>query len=446
MPPYSTRPARLQAPVLQHCVAPVWRFLRVSTGAETVARGLRQRTVKPMPWTCPFCPLRCDHLGVRTADGRLALEGGTCSRARSALQALDAPGAALASIDGTPCSLEAALEAAARVLAGSRQPLFAGMATDVAGARALYPLACAIGGICDGDASALPLLRALQDRGQFTTTLAEVRTRADVVVFVGGVPLDEAPLIGARCGIGEALVAQRHVVVLGAQAGDEAALASWRGAGVSTQALPLHDGDLLTTLSLLAAPQPAAPWSELAERLRSARYAVFIGTASRLPPAHGALLVEAVNRLVGRLNASTRAAALWLGAPTAQAVFTWLSGLPLRTRCGPYGLEHEPLLFESRRLLDDRAVDALLWVSSFEPLAPPPCDVPLIVCGPPPLAAACMRQGAVFIAVATPGIGAAGHVFRTDGTVLMPLHAVRDDGLPNVADVARQLLQRVKAS
>jgi formylmethanofuran dehydrogenase subunit B len=413
-----------------------------------VARGLRQPTVNPMVWTCPFCPLRCDHLSVRSVDGAagtLALDGGTCGRAQAALQALSQPGAALASIDGTPCSLDAALEAAAQILGASRQPLFAGMATDVAGARALYPLACATGAICDGDAAALPLLRALQDRGQFTATLAEVRTRADVIVFVGGVPLHEAPLIGARCGIGQALVPQRHVVVLGPQAGDEAALAAWQAAGVSAQSLPLHDDDLLATLSLLAAPQSAAPWVELNQRLRSARYAVFIGTASRLPPAHGALVVEAVNRLVDRLNASTRAAALWLGAPTAQAVFTWLSGLPLRTRCGPYGLEHEPLLFDARRLLDDHAVDALLWVSSFEPLAPPPSDMPLIVLGPPPLAGGCTRQGAVFIAVATPGIGASGHVFRTDGTVLMPLHAVRDDGLPTVADVARPLLDKVNA-
>ncbi len=62
-------------------------------------------------------------------------------------------------------------------------------------------------------------LRALQDRGQFTTTLAEVRTRADLIVFVGGLPIDVAPLIGQRCGMGDPQVPQRHVVVLGGRAG-----------------------------------------------------------------------------------------------------------------------------------------------------------------------------------------------------------------------------------
>ena len=74
-------------------------------------------------------------------------------------------------------------------------------------------------------------LRALQDRGQFTTTLAEVRTRADLIVFVGGVPTDLAPLIGLRCGIGDAQVPARTVIVLGPAAGDAETLAAWSGQG-----------------------------------------------------------------------------------------------------------------------------------------------------------------------------------------------------------------------
>jgi formylmethanofuran dehydrogenase subunit B len=397
-------------------------------------------------WTCPFCPLACDHLGVRVAAGAMSLEGGDCARAQRALGSLRSDGSASrATLDGAACTLDQAVTAAAALLAASVQPLFAGMATDVAGARALYPLACATGAICDGDAAAMPMLRALQDRGLFTATLAEVRTRADVIVFVGGVPLAQAPLIGARCGIGEQGLARR-VVVLGASADadEQDALAAWSAAGVEVQALPLHDGDLFTTLALLSAPRPPAPWAALAEQLRAARYAVLIGSAARLP-AQGALIVEAVNRIVGRLNQSTRAAALWVGSATAQHTFAWLSGLPLRTQCDT-ALQHEPHLFDTRRLLAERAVDALLWVSSFEAVAPPQADLPQIVLGPPALAAACRRQGTVFIAVATPGIHHAGHVLRTDGTVMMPLHAahgVRDEGLPSVADVAQQLLAKV---
>ena len=417
-------------------------------------------------WTCPFCPLACDHLGVGFGDAArpLELRGGDCARASRALAQFGAaPSNAAAQVDGQPCDVATAVATAARLLDASRQPLFGGLGTDVAGARALYPLACATGAICDAGAGEALMhgLRALQDRGQFTTTLAEVRTRADLIVFVGGLPTDLAPLLAERCGIGDAQVPQRHVVVLGPAAGDAATLARWaRQGGVSTEALALH-GDLFDTLALLSAlvaerPLPAAPDAlrALAARLRAARYAVLVGAPARLP-AQGALIVEAVHQVVGSLNRSTRAAALWIGggngAASVNQVFAWLSGLPLRSRAGPRGLEHEPLLFDATRLLADAAVDSLLWVSSFDAEAvPPPNRLPMVVLGHPALAAAAFDKRAglptVFIPVATPGIGSAGHLFRTDGTVLMPLTAVRQDQLASVADVLARITSALHAS
>jgi formylmethanofuran dehydrogenase subunit B len=408
-------------------------------------------------WVCPFCALACDHLDVQIGrdDEPLALRGGDCPRARSGLQHFASRSADVSpTVDGRSATLDDAVAAAAHQLAASRQPLFAGLGTDVAGARALYPLACACGAICDGAGgdAGMHTLRALQDRGQFTTTLAEVRTRADLMVFVGSVPTDVAPLLLERCGVGGGEVAARHLVVLHPRAGDAAVLAAAARAGVTVESLA-PTADMFTTLAALNAAS-ARPASEaaappalraLAERLRRARYAVFVGAPLHLP-AHGALIVEAVHRLINRLNAGTRAAALWLdggnGAATANQVFTWLSGLPLRSRAGPRGLEHEPLAFGTTRLLDGAAVDLLLWVSAFDAAAlPPPCTQPLLVLGHPAQAAACARRDAVFIPVATPGIGVDGHVFRTDGTVLMPLSAVRPDALPSVAEVAQWLLR-----
>ena len=416
------------------------------------------------PWTCPFCPLACDHLGVRLGGLGEAptLTGGVCERASLALRRCAAPfpGAAAtpAQVDAQPCDTAMAVAAAARLLAKCRQPLLAGLGTDVAGARALYRLACATGAVCDAAAGDALMhgLRALQDRGQFTTTLAEARTRADVVVFVGGLPGALAPLTALRCGIGDAQVAQRHVVLLGP--GADAArqvseLAQLAAPGVTIDSIALS-GDLFNSVALLAAlvaqrtvRDPPEALRALAQRLRSARYAVLVGTPARLPT-HGALIVETLHAVVDQLNRTTRAAALWVGggngAATVNQVFTWLSGLPLRSRAGPRGLEHEPVAFGAQRLLDDGAADALLWVSSFDSDvtsgAPPATDLPLVVLGPPALAPTCRRPGSVFISVATPGIDSRGHVFRTDGTVLMPLRALRESGLPTVADVATRIL------
>jgi formylmethanofuran dehydrogenase subunit B len=414
-------------------------------------------------WTCPFCTLLCDRLQAHpSADGRrLELHGGQCERAGAGLAQFGvAPSGAQPQVDGRSASLAEAVGAAALALRASHQPLFGGLGTDVAGARSLYRLACATGAICDaahGGALAQSL-RALQDRGAFTTTLAEVHARADVIVFVGGLGLNQAPLLFDRLGFGDAVVPQRHVVAIGISAQEQAQLAALgQRKGVRVESLALQ-GDLFDTLSLLCAAvnqrRRGAPpaLAALAARLREARYNVFVGAPGNFP-AHGALLIEAVNRIVGQLNESTRAAALWLGsaddglgAATVNQVFTWLSGLPLRSRVGPRGLEHEPLCFDTARLLEDNAVDALLWVSSFNAAsAPPPTTLPLIVLGPAQLASSCQRAGSIFIPVSMPGIGSAGHLFRTDGVVMLPLFALRDDGLPSVAEVIARITQEVTA-
>lgn len=418
-------------------------------------------------WTCPFCPLLCDgfQIAPAAADGpsgqALVLQGSDCPRAMQALQRFAAvPSSATPRIDGRPCDLASAVAAAARLLAASRQPLFGGLGTDVAGARALYRLACETGAICDAaDGDALMHgLRALQDRGGFTTTFAEVRTRADLIVCVGGSPAVRHPEFFRRCGIGEPLVAARHVVVLG---GDDATAALDglnRTVGTTAEAIGLH-GDLFDTVSVLAALVATKPVRDapaaliaLAARLLRARYAVIVWQSAALPP-QGALIVETLDRLVGVLNRSTRAAGFPLGggngAATVNPVFAWLSGLPLRSRAGPAGLEHEPLCFGAKRVLAAGAADALLWLSSFDAEPLPATALPRVVIGHPDLANGGSLPGSnaptVFIPVATPGIGSDGHLFRTDGAVLMPLRAVRADTLPSVADVIAQITRSVQS-
>jgi formylmethanofuran dehydrogenase subunit B len=378
------------------------------------------------PWTCPFCPLLCDGFGVSAGQGGgLALAGSRCSRAAESLARFTAePSAASPAVDGRPCTLEVAIERAARLLADSRQPLFGGLGTDVAGARALYTLTCATGAICDAGngPSFMQGVRALQDRGGFGTTLAEVHTRADLVLCFGGLPAARQPEFFARIGI-DADDARVAVVddVDGHDLFDQASRLAALVEGRATAGAPVE----------LAA---------LSARLKAAQYAVLVYETARLGE-HGALIVEMLQRVVATLNRSTRAAALALGggdgAATVNQVYTWLSGLPLRSRPGPYGLEHEPLCFDAAGLWSDGAVDLLLWLASFGTEPPPPGgQPPHIVIGHPSLAS---LGAEVFIPVATPGIGSDGHLFRTDGVVLMPLHAARSETLPTAATVLRRI-------
>jgi formylmethanofuran dehydrogenase subunit B len=402
-----------------------------------MAHGLRSSvsmTVAATPWTCPFCPLACDHVGVAAGQGGVAtLVGSDCPRAIAALSSFAAtPSSARPSVRNRRCDLGVAVAQAARLLRASRQPLFGGLGTDVAGARSLYALACATGAICDaaGGPALMQGVRALQDRGGFFTTVAELRTRADVVLCFGALPTPRYPEFLHRAGLS---ADDARLLVVGA-GGDD-----------------LFDAaaTLAALLEGRAAPNAPASLRGAAKRLLAAQYAVIVYEPAQLGE-HGALVIEMLHRMVATLNSRTRAAAFVLGggdgAATVNQVFAWLSGLPLRTRAGAHGLEHEPLCFDAERLCKEGSIDLLLWLASFggeAPMPPTAKKTPRIVIGHPVLADG---QADVFIPVATPGIGSDGHLFRTDGVVLMPLHAWRADTLPSAAQVLRDIARALETS
>lgn len=463
----------MQAPARQRSVCPH----RITLAQALLDPGMTSTRSSPAPahggdrsggapWTCPFCSLLCDDVGVAAGDHTgegLALRDSNCPRATQALAWFAAntePAPPL--VDGQPVTQAAALDAAARLLSASRQPLFGGLATDVAGMRALYTLANRTGAIVDhahGDVM-LHSMRALQDRGAFTTTLAELRNRADLVLCIGTQPGARHPEFFRRCGMTEAgSVSAREVIFLGTPI-DPAAHGL---PGTRLDTVALH-GDLFQTLALLnalcipraLADEGIAPAAlrELAARLKAASYAALVWNPSALAAqahgGHAALLIERIHQLIKALNRSTRAGGLSLGgddgANTSNQVMTWLSGLPLRTGVHRSGISHDPHRYGTKRLLRDGNVDALLWVASFTPeIAPPLTALPAVTLGHPALAAALAGRPGVFIPVSTPGIGSRGHLFRTDGGVTLPLTQVLDDGLPTVAQVASQLLKRLPA-
>jgi formylmethanofuran dehydrogenase subunit B len=363
------------------------------------------------------------------------LQCGDCPQARAGLarfaRASTAGAGAAAQtplVAGQPVGLDGAVARAAALLRASGQPVFGGLGTDVAGARALFRLATACGAICDGGDALMQSTRALQDRGGFATSLAEVRARADVLLCLGSTPGERYPLFDDRCGL-QPDDARWLVLAPGGQPGDFFAPVARLAAlleGRSSAGAPV---DLL----------------QAAERLQAAAYAVVVIETARLGT-QGALLIETLQRIVASLNRKHRAAALTLGGAngtgTVNAVFTWMSGLPLRTRLAAQGFEHAPLAFDAARLLAAGDADLLLWLASYgtEGRAPAtPGGTPRIVIGHPSLAS---ETADVFIPVATPGIHHGGHLFRTDGVVMMPLHPVSglaENGLPSAEAVLQQL-------
>ncbi|MCB1908614.1 MAG: formylmethanofuran dehydrogenase [Rhodocyclaceae bacterium] len=386
------------------------------------------------PWTCPFCALLCDDLQPDRASA--SLPAAECPLASGRLAALGGRVAGSARVDGSEVATDQAIARAAARLAASRQPLIAGLAGDVAANRAVFRLAAATGAICDaaGGEALTQGLRAQQDRGGFTATIAEVRERADLVLFVGSWPAARAPRLLARFTRG-----REHrpaLVALGVEPGE---------AGVEVVLPSVALADSLPMLAALVAGRrlrrPNPELQTLAERLRAARYAVLVWEAGQLG-SHAALLVEQIQRLVVTLNRTSRAAGFPLaggaGTVTANQVFMWLGGLPLRSRIAPDGLRHEPLRYAAGQVLATQAADLLLWLDPFPGEPPPATDLPRIVIGDPVLAATLGDESrTVFVPVAMPGVDHRGHLFRTDGVVLMPLHALRSTALPTLAAVVQ---------
>jgi formylmethanofuran dehydrogenase subunit B len=149
------------------------------------------------------------------------------------------------------------------------------------------------------------------------------------------------------------------------------------------------------------------------------------------------LLAQALADLVRDVNQVTRCAALPLTGSEnvmgAHQVCTWQTGFPLRTSFAGGAPAHDPLLYGTARLLREQEVDALVWISSFHPAAPPATRAPTIVLAAAPLRFE--RQPEVHIPIGTPGIDHAGEIFRTDGVVALPLAKLRDGGRPSAADV-----------
>ena len=403
--------------------------------------------------TCPFCGLLCDDLDVSSAAGRLTVSANGCPKARLAY-ARPMP-AATPLINGRAAPLDAALDAAARLLKGSRQPLIGGLGTDIDGARAALVLAERCGAIVDHlhGRALLNHVRVLQTRGQATTTLGEVRNRADLVVLVGASINDDFHAFARRClrpvtALVPERLARRRVLHLGpaAQAPQQPE--------VEALTLPCRSEELLETINAVRALRAGRSTrlrgrrlqgvTTLAQEIAAADYAVFVWAPGQLG-ADGDLLIGAICELIAEINRTKRAAGLALGGnnggQSALATTAWITGFPLQVSFAGATLEYDPLRFDTARLLERGAVDTLVWISTFNPIPAPASALPQILIGMPGTQASDRRS--VFLPAGTPGLDHGGRMARTDGVVALPLVPLRDLGLPSAAsllcDIARRM-------
>src|SRR5262249_16675551 len=138
-------------------------------------------------------------LTVAVTSPRVDVKEAGCERSREGFERALSDATPL--VAGHAATLDQAVARAGDILRDSRQPLFAGLATDVPGLRAALRLADRTGGIVDhlGSDGFFRNLRVVQDSGWMTTTLSEVRNRADLLLIVGPDPTPQFPRFYERC-------------------------------------------------------------------------------------------------------------------------------------------------------------------------------------------------------------------------------------------------------
>lgn len=401
---------------------------------------------------CPFCGLTCDDLEVERQGAGIAVRRNGCDRAIAGFErALPAASPAIA---GKPATLAEAVAAAAGLVKSARRPLISGLATDVEGARAALSLADRVGAVVDHALSPAQVrnFRVLQTRGWITSTLTEVRNRADLIIIAASDVQKLHPRFFERIGgVADTMfdaARKRTIVFVGAGLDTSGAAGPGIADVVSLVCPNARVGEVLSALGArlkgariaaeVVAGIPLAGIDALAERCRKASYGVIVWAPQALDFPEADLVVHAIADVVRDLTVTQRFAGLSLGgnegSTSAAAVCGWQAGFPLRVSFASGKPEYDPLRNATSVQLAAGGADLMLWVASFgAELAPPETSLPTIVLGTPGLAL--KRQPEVFIPIGTPGIDHAGRIIRCDNVVSLPLRNLGRSSLPRTADV-----------
>lgn len=391
--------------------------------------------------TCPACGLLCDDVQVQpneTAPVLTVRSGSACAKTVAFFSrplAVTTP-----MIAGKAVSMDEAVARAAQLMQQAKLPLVAGLSTDLAGFRAAYQFAqhTHANMLHMNVESSLRNTKVLQSTGWQTTTLTEVKNRADMLVLIGTDVVRHNPRFFERAvWVEEAMFTEpgaRKIVYLGGDGLNT--LPGTSPAGVQPQVIPCATQDLPEVTAALRALLQGKTLKvdtvagvavntlmQLVEQLKQAKYAVLIWVAKDLDFPHAELTIQNITESVVVLNQQSRAMGLALGGSdgdtTANYAHTWLDGLTLGEQ-------------------NINAHDVIMWVNSFSPDKPmPDTNAPVIALGHPDTQFA--KQPEVFIPVATPGLDCAGTLFRVDSSVVLPLKKVRESALPTLAEVLLQL-------
>ncbi len=408
---------------------------------------------------CTGCGCVCDDLEATVADERVVDVVGACRLVHDWYLGLDAGPECWSHIAGQPAEPDDAIRRSAQLLRESRQPLFFGLSRSATeGQRAALALADRYGAIVDTTASLehAPSVLALQDAGESTCTLGEVKQRADLVILWGADPQMTHPRHFERYSVeptGRFLNgrAERFVIAI-----DSKPTTTTADVDLFLQVAPGQDYEALSCLRALLRGRPITVGTktglplpalrDLVERRKRCRYGIVFFGLGLSSGDTGHRVVEGLLRLTQELNDFSRCLARRLrvhGDVTgADLVLAWQSGFPFAT-CFSRGYPRfEPGEFSAHELLKRGEVDLCLligseYVGEFEPAARAHlASIPTIVLDRPGVT--CPVPPTVAFTTAIYGVHAPGVAYRMD-EVPIRLRPFLRSHLPTDGEVLRRI-------
>ena len=409
---------------------------------------------------CTVCACVCDDLKVTVRDGQIVSAERACRLAEPWFLGSWAAASPPVHLHGEAAPFDNAIQAAADILRSARAPLFYGLSkSSTEGQRAAVALADRLGATIDTTASEghAPSILAMQQSGESTCSLGEIRNRADLVIYWGADPVDSHPRHMERYSMDATGLmiprgrADRTLVVVDSQRTATAVQADWF--------LPIEEGrdfDALWTLrGLLKGVEPnpgrsvGAPLDELrrlAERMKSCRCGViFFGYGvARHPLGHRN--VEALLRLVIDLNQFTRFHARRLrvvgDVSGADSVLCWQTGYPFSVNLARGYPRYNPGEYSAGDVLENKEADALVLIGTSRVTSFPQAaldhirTIPTIVLER--ANADLPFEPTVHFATATYGIHRPGTAYRMD-EIPIRLRPILESDLPSDGEVLRAI-------
>ncbi len=409
---------------------------------------------------CTVCACVCDDLKVTVRNGLIVSAERACPLAEPWFLGSWTTTAPAVQVRGQATTFDDAVGAAAEILRSARAPLFYGLSkSSTEGQRAAVALADRLGATIDTTASEghAPSILAMQQSGESTCSLGEIRNRADLVIYWGANPVESHPRHMERYSMDATGLliprgrADRTLVVVDSHRTATAEEADW-----FLQVDEGRDFDVLWTLrGLLKGVEPNPDQSvgasleelkRLAERMKSCRCGViFFGYGvARLPLGHRN--VEALLRLVIDLNRFTRFHARRLrvvgDVSGADSVLCWQTGYPFSVNLSRGYPRYNPGEYSAGDVLENKEADVLVLigtscVSSFPQAALDYIQtIPTIVLER--ATAELPLQPTVHFATATYGIHRPGTAYRMD-EIPIRLRPILDSELPSDGEVLRAI-------